>query len=424
MALTVSGALRTAGIDIGADDRVIPPQGSLVWDLAEIRVETARNVLVKTPDDEISLFSPERIPANLIREAGIALYPHDRVMLNGRNIDPDLPLERNDSLLLQYIPASRLNLSIDDQELTIYSSEATLGAALETASILVAPHDRVSEDLLTPITGDMDVAIRRARSVTVRTADTSVTGLTAAVTVGEALLDVGIPLQNLDYTLPGEDAPIPEDGEIDVVRVNEELVIMTDEVPYENEYVEDPETLLDQVSVVEPGQVGIYATRDRIKYANGEEIWRDNQDSWQASETEDGVLGYGTKVEIRTEVVDGQEIEYWRKIYVWATAYSPCRSGVDRCLYGTATGIMPVQKGVVAVTPRWLSVPNGYGMWGQSVYIPGYGRGVIADTGGGIPGTPWIDLAYSDEDYQSWNRWTVMYFLPPVPPWFPPIIYP
>jgi len=123
-------------------------------------------------------------------------------------------------------------------------------------------------------------------------------------------------------------------------------------------------------------------------------------------------------------VIDGQTLEYWRKVSVYATSYSPCRSGVDGCLYGTATGIMPVQKGVVAVTPRWLSVTNGYGMWGQAVYIPGYGYGVIADSGGGIPGTPWIDLAYSDEDYVTWGTWTTMYFLTPAPAWAPSILYP
>jgi 3D (Asp-Asp-Asp) domain-containing protein len=55
----------------------------------------------------------------------------------------------------------------------------------------------------------------------------------------------------------------------------------------------------------------------------------------------------------------------------------------------------------------------------QKVYVQGYGFGTIADTGGGIPGTPWIDLGFDDDNYVSWHNWTTMYFLPPIPAWVP-----
>lgn len=423
-ALTVSGALRAAGVSADDADRVMPSGTRVFWDQPVIRVESAREIIIKGIEEEIRILSAERIPANLLAEIGIQLYPQDRLLVNGKTINPHQPLTGDDPILLQVEPALPVNLMIDDQDMTLYTSQSTLGEALEAAGINVGKHDRVSEKFTSPVASLESVMIRRARPVTVKTPETTTVGMTAADTVGDALLDIGVPLQNLDYSIPEGHLPIPEDGQIEVVRVREAVMLMTDEVAFTNEYVEDPDTVLDQLSVIEPGQKGIYATRERVQYENGEEAWRSPQENWQASEAKDGVLGYGSKVEIRTAVVDGQEIEYWRKITVYATAYSPCRSGVDGCLYGTATGILPVQKGVVAVTPRWISVPNGYGMWGQSVYIPGYGHGIIADTGGGIPGTPWIDLAYSDDDYVSWNRWTTMYFLTPVPPWAPPILVP
>lgn len=423
-ALTISGALRAAGVSADDADRVMPSGTRMFWDQPVIQVESAREFFIKGIEEETRVLSAERIPANLLAEIGIQLYPQDRLLVNGETIDPHQPLTSDGPVLLQIDLAKPLNLVINEQEMTVYTSEPTLGEALESAGINVGKHDRVSQNLAAPVTSVGSVMIRRARPVTVETPETTTVGMTAADTVGDALLEVGVPLQNLDYSIPAGHFPVPEDGQIEVVRVRETVMLLTDEVAFENEYVEDPDTVLDQLSVIEPGQKGIYATRERVQYENNEEAWRSPQENWQASVAKDGVLGYGSKVEIRTAVVDGQEIEYWRKITVYATAYSPCRSGVDGCLYGTATGIMPVQKGVVAVTPRWISVPNGYGMWGQSVYIPGYGHGVIADTGGGIPGTPWIDLAYSDEDYVSWNRWTTMYFLTPVPPWAPPILVP
>ena len=422
--LSVSGVLRSGGIMLEQQDQIITDPEESIWDLDAIFIDTAREILVKTPNDEIPLQTIEEIPANILDSVGIDLFPFDRVLINGIEVDPHDPVSVADPFLLQYEPAEKLSLVIGDKQETVYTYEITLGAALEKAGIFISPEDWLSQPLSTPIDEVEEVRIRRAKSVSVTIDDKTVSGLTSALTVGDALEDIGQPLQNLDYSIPSADSPLPENGQIDIVRVNEELMLMTDEVPYENEWVEDPNALLDTISVVEPGQLGIYATRERIRFEGGEEVWRSPQETWQASQAQDGVLGYGTNVEVRTEVVDGQEIEYWRKITVYATSYSPCRIGIDGCSTGTATGILPVQKGVIAVTPRWISVPNGYGMWGQSVFVQGYGYGVIADTGGGIPGTPWIDLAYSDEGYVPWSRWTTMYFLTPVPPWYPAIILP
>jgi 3D (Asp-Asp-Asp) domain-containing protein len=47
-------------------------------------------------------------------------------------------------------------------------------------------------------------------------------------------------------------------------------------------------------------------------------------------------------------------------------------------------------------------------MPGWPVYVPGYGFATIEDIGAGIAGRDWIDLGYSDEDYQVWHT--------PVPP--------
>lgn len=54
-------------------------------------------------------------------------------------------------------------------------------------------------------------------------------------------------------------------------------------------------------------------------------------------------------------------------------------------------------------------------MVGQQVYIPGYGFAVIEDMGGGIAGSNWVDLAYSDEEFIGWHSYVTVYFLTPVP---------
>ena len=49
------------------------------------------------------------------------------------------------------------------------------------------------------------------------------------------------------------------------------------------------------------------------------------------------------------------------------------------------------------------------------MYVPGYGLGLMADTGGPRSSPYWIDLGYSDEDYVPWSRYIDVYLLAPVP---------
>ncbi len=82
----------------------------------------------------------------------------------------------------------------------------------------------------------------------------------------------------------------------------------------------------------------------------------------------------------------------------------------------TASGL-PLTKGIIAVRTSWYGV-----MEFQPVYVPGYGRGIIADTGGGIDGRYWIDLGYDDSNYVGWHYWTTLYFLMPVPSYIPTVL--
>ena len=121
------------------------------------------------------------------------------------------------------------------------------------------------------------------------------------------------------------------------------------------------------------------------------------------------VLGYGTKVEIKIAAVDGVQIEYWRAVQMYATSYSPCRSGTSSCSYGTSSGIR-LTKGIVALRYSWY-----LNMGGQQLYVPGYGYATVGDVCGGCVGKPWIDLGYDEDNYQPWSSWVTVYFLTPVP---------
>jgi len=405
--------LKEAGISISDSDLVNPPLHRLFFSPNVIRVQRAQSYQVVSDGSIDMINSVERIPANILQQIGIPLFPHDTLRLNGDLVDTYLALPNNKSIVLQFDQAKPINLSIDGAASTIYSAQPTLGLALAEAGIYIHPKDTLSVDLDTVLNSPTSLEIRRARKISVSVGSAVISGLSSAQTVGEVLHDLGLPMQGLDYTTPSETSPVPTDGNIQLKRVKEALVLQKVETPYTRSYSPDANTEIDQYSVVQPGQVGLAITRSRIQYSDGQEISREDDPSWKANDPQAGILGYGTKVVTRTEVVDGQTIEYWRKISVYATSYAPCKQGYSYCTTATASGI-PLEKGIVAVLPSWYR-----DMKFQSVYIPGYGYGTIADTGGGIPGRPWIDLGFSEENYESWHFWTTMYFLTPIPTYIP-----
>ncbi|MCA9912733.1 MAG: hypothetical protein KC496_05275, partial [Anaerolineae bacterium] len=96
--------------------------------------------------------------------------------------------------------------------------------------------------------------------------------------------------------------------------------------------------------------------------------------------------------------------EYWRVLRMYATSYHPEALGGDDV---TAIGER-LRKGIVAANPNIIP-------YRANLFIPGYGLGVMADTGGARSTPYWVDLGYSDEDYVGWHQYVDVYLLTPVP---------
>ncbi len=419
-AFSVRAVLAESGIPIHEDDRISPPlDAALGWEAA-VRLEHARPVqILDTASGKfLTLHTAERIPANLLALAGLRLFPADRLEWNGAALDPASPLPEAASYLLVYRPATPIEVEIEGRRLQLISAQPTLLGALSEAGFRLRAADRLSLPAETPLTGrPLSVTVEPAQTVQIAADGKTHTYPVNAETVGEALAQADIPLQNQDYSIPPEDQPIPPDRTIRVVRVREEILLEQKPIPFKSAYQPDPNTELDQRSVVKAGELGVQVSRVRVRYEDGVEVSRENEAAWVAKEPVDQVLGYGTQVAVRSVETPDGTFEYWRKVTAFATSYHPCGFKAG-CSYTTASGAT-LQKGIVAVTRAWYSW-----MRGQRVYIPGYGTAVVADTGGGYPdGRNWIDLGYSDADYVPWARYVEVYFLTPVPaniPWILP----
>lgn len=372
------------------------------------------SIIIIANNEINSLQTAERLPSAILNQAGITLNPNDRLIVNGLPAEPDQPIS-NYPITLQVRPAVPLTINSLAGEQEIQSSAFTVVEALAEANIWLRAGDEINVSSHSPLSqlqlsnSPITISHLPAREITI-TADGKVLQThSSARTVGEALAEAGIPLLGLDTSFPAANEALPSDGLIKVTRLHESVILAQKPIPFESELVASADVPLDQTQILEPGENGLSVERIRIRYEDGKEISRNTENETVVRPPKIRVLGYGTKVEIKTAIVDGVTIEYWRAVQMYATAYSPCRSGSDRCYSGTSSG-KKLAKGMVGLRYGWYLA-----MGGQPLYIPGYGFATVEDVCSGCVGKPWIDLGYSDDDYQHWSSWVTVYFLTPVP---------
>lgn len=410
-ALTVGGALREAGIALGAQDEAQPSAWSLVSDGLVVNVQRAARVLLTADGETYSAVTADKDAEALLTRWGLELNEGDRLVVNGESLAEGERLPDSSYLSIQVRRPVEVSLREGEGLVEFQSSAPTLGEALAEQGIELFASDRLEPAAETPLDGSIAATLVRAQPVLIVTKDSEFDIFTTAANVGEALADAGISLQGLDRSQPDEDEPIPPNRRIRVFRVIETVMVEQELIPHQVTWQLDPEAEVGTTSVIQQGQDGVSAARVRIRFEDGAEISQEEEAARVFVEAKDQINGYGGEFVIRTAVVDGVEIEYWATMSMYATSYSPCRSGVEgQCFTGTSLGL-PVQHGVVATYLDWYRAYKG-----GSVYIPGYGAAVVADVGGGFPdGRAWIDLGYSDADWVGWSQWVTVYFTTPVP---------
>jgi 3D (Asp-Asp-Asp) domain-containing protein len=238
----------------------------------------------------------------------------------------------------------------------------------------------------------------------------TIDGRSAANTVAEALAELGLPLVGLDYSIPAASSPLPADGQVRVIRVNEQVLLEQRPLPFDTVYQPLDGLEIDQRQLVQPGSYGVIAEQVRVRTEDGVELGRAVEGQWIAQQPVDEILGYGTQILIRSVATADGQLEYWRAVQMYATSYSPSRAGIpaDHPWFGITASGKPLVRGLVAIDRSLIP-------FGTLMYVPGYGFAEAADTGGGVRGR-WIDLGYDDDNYVPWHQYVTVYFLTPVPP--------
>jgi uncharacterized protein YabE (DUF348 family) len=403
---TVAKLFQSENLALAEVDLVSPPLTHWLKEGEIVTVQRAVQVPILADGKYETTLTAALVPANILTQAGITYSAGDLLLADGEPVRLDEPLQKNPRTghfpSLQLHRAVSFSLSEGTQPESLTSTIGTVGQALWQAGIVLSTVDSITPELSAHISPGAEVILQRARLITILYQNGSYTAQVVADTVGEALAKANIALVSLDYAVPGEDEPVPQDGIIRVVHVQEEILIEQTPLPFEDELQPAPDLEIDNQKIIQAGEYGIYARRIRVRYEDGLEVSRQVEEEWTARQPQNRIMGYGTSlVEHTADTPDGT-ISHWRAITMYAVSYSPSSAGGSI----TASGA-PLEKGLVAVDPRYIPL-------GTRLYIPGYGEALAADTGGGVRGRV-IDLGYSDEDYVAWHQNVTVYFLWPPP---------
>lgn len=416
---TVAGALQTAHISLYAEDEVQPPPDSPLAALARLGqadtvititratpVEVTENgvtTLVRTHQDSLKA---------VLAEAGKTVAPGDSVYVNGQSLPTDQldsQIEIPHSIIIQR--AAPITIIDGTTSQTLTTAALTVGDALAQANLSLFVADGIEPALSAPLTPNLTINIFRSLPVTLEVDGRIFQTRTHYTTVAEVLDAAGVRLLGQDYSLPPLDKPPPADGSpIRVVRVTEQFITETKALPYETQYQAIADLEIDNSQVVQAGAYGTASTRIRVRYENGVEVGRTAEDTWTAIAPQTRVIGYGTKIVIRTvDTADGT-LEYWRAVRMYATSYSASRAGtpVTAPWYGRTRSGKTLTIGMAAIDLRVMPL-------GTRLYVPNYGYVTAEDTGGGVKGKM-IDLGYDDWNFINWHQYVTVYFLTPVPP--------
>ncbi len=398
-------------------------------DGARIVLQPARPVRIMADGRTRLLWTQAQEVGDILREAGLVWSQEDELRVDGMPATPDstLPPRRrteppadpsampwaSDEQIVSISVQRAVPIQVidgDNLPATVVTTATTIGEALAAADVPIYLGDTVFPALSSRVRPGQRVVIRRSLPIRVTVAGRQFSTRSQGRTVGDALAALGVPVMGLDRVQPSLQTPLRPHTEITIVRVQERFVYEDEYLPFETIWVPDDSLPIDQRRVKQGGTAGIKRLRYRVRIEDGEEISRTLEDEWLVVEPQTKIIAYGRKIVPQTLETPEGAITYWRKIRMFATSYSPGTSGVDpsRPWYGrTRLGLL-MRRGIVAVDPSVVNLR-------QELYVPGYGKGLAADTGSAIKGKH-IDLGYDDHNLRLWRQWVDVYLLWPPPP--------
>jgi uncharacterized protein YabE (DUF348 family) len=310
-------------------------------------------------------------------------------------------------------------LDDDGYRVEIDTFDNTVNELLNRYEIVLGPGDEIEPGLDAALDKETHIRITRAMAVTVKAdGEKKVIHLTGG-TVQKALDMAGVKLREDDIVNYGLNEPLVPQAVIEVTRMDQEIIIETEAIPYQV-IAKQNESLDEGVDkVIQEGEQGELQRKILIVYRDGKEIERSLKEETVVKEPVDRIVEKGTGKHFTNS--RGLVVRYKDKRKMSATAYSAGFASTGKRpgdpYYGiTSSGKKVKPHHTIAAPPE---IP-----FGTKVYIPELilfwrARGVeidgiftVEDRGSAIKGNK-IDVYFEDENMAKiWGRRSVtVYFL-------------
>lgn len=406
---TVAELLTAAGITLRPEDTVTPAITTTLSARIDVHIQRAQPITLRTEGGTQALWTRQTTLAAFLAEIGLAV-PQD-VPITADNV----PLSVS-QLAAVPLPAvveigrfHTITIYDGSQRRTVRTAVPTVGAALQEVGIRLFAADHVEPPPNSPLQPDMIITIQQAMPLTIQVDGRLQQTRSYQTNAHAVLAEAGLSLYGSDYTNPGPDTPLRANDIIQVIRVTEDFRIEDQPLPYQTIWQASDQLDLDTQEIITAGEPGIMRRRWRVRYENGVEKGQTLDGEWLEREPANEVVGYGTRITIKSVNTPQGSLSYWRVVRMRVTSYTASSSGreLDDPAYGITASGYGVAQGMVAVDRSIVPFRS-------FVYVPNYGIGYVGDTGGGVRGR-WIDLGYSEDDFIPWSGYVDVYYLTPVP---------
>jgi uncharacterized protein YabE (DUF348 family) len=285
---------------------------------------------------------------------------------------------------------SPFTVHADGRSLTLSTRDTTVGQALAAVGIRIGRNDVVTPSPDSPLLPGADIYVTRAKPVRIIFQGQERLVYTHSATVRDLLLEFGIQPHETDRIFPALEAPVRKGMTVSYNSFRDGVEVSEEPISYVTVYQDDPDLLEGEQVLLTAGVEGLIRREYRITRLNGVETGRELVSEVTFPAT-DEVIAVGTRspaTPVPVLTLGGLECAAIMNVY--ATYYTAASAGGN--VTATGTG---VYRGIIAVDPS--VIPLGTRMW-----IPGYGYGLAADTGGAITGNI-IDLGYGPNDPIDWT---------------------